>query len=310
MPMKFGIDISKYQKGLNIERAIKNHGVEFVIIKAGGADSVLYKDSCFEDFYNQATNAKIPKGAYFFGYAIDEAGAIKEADYFLTLVKGKSFEMPFFYDCEAKRQRSLSNAKLQAVINAFVNRVQANGYRCGVYGSAISGFKDHFPSLTCMKWVASYTRNKPSNNAINDKFVIWQFGGETNLIRSNKIDGKVCDQDYLYDESIIITSGSVAKVEEKTEIKTEKTTVNTKTGNDLPTNRESKYQNGKSFTVKATLGLNVRSGAGTNKKRITTLKNKTTVMWYGLYSTDSKGYKWYLVAYPGGEGYVRSDYLK
>lgn len=27
---------------------------------------------------------------------------------------------------------------------------------------------------------------------------IWQFGGETNLIRSNKINGQSCDQDYCY----------------------------------------------------------------------------------------------------------------
>lgn len=27
---------------------------------------------------------------------------------------------------------------------------------------------------------------------------MWQFGGETNLIRSNKINGQTCDQDYCY----------------------------------------------------------------------------------------------------------------
>ena len=27
---------------------------------------------------------------------------------------------------------------------------------------------------------------------------MWQFGGETNLIRSNRIAGYVCDQDYAY----------------------------------------------------------------------------------------------------------------
>ncbi len=213
--MKFGIDISKYQKGLSLERAKKNDGVEFVIIKAGGADSVLYKDSCFDGFYADAKANGLPVGAYFFGYAIDEAGAKKEADYFCEIIKGKSFELPLFYDCEAKRQRDLSIPALEKVIMAFVNRVIANGYRCGVYGSSIAGFKDNFPNLSCLKWVASYTKTKPSNSAINNGFVMWQFGGEVNKIRSNKIDGKTCDQDYLYDESIIV------KGEPKEEIKEE-----------------------------------------------------------------------------------------
>lgn len=226
--MKFGIDISKYQKGLSLERAKRNDGVEFVIIKAGGADSVLYKDSCFEGFYKDAKANRLPVGAYFFGYAIDEAGAKKEADYFCEIIKGKSFELPLWYDCEAKRQRDLSIAQLEKVIMAFVNRVIANGYRCGVYGSSIAGFKDNFPNLTCLKWVASYTKTKPSNSAINNGFVMWQFGGEVNKIRSNKIDGKTCDQDYILDESIL------AKTEEiKEEPKAEPTTYTVKKGDTL-----------------------------------------------------------------------------
>lgn len=201
--MRFGIDVSVYQKGMSLAKA-KSEGVEFVIMKAGGGEmGYLFKDSSFEDFYKQATDNKLIKGAYFFGYAITEADAIKEADYFCSLLKGKTFELPMWYDCEAKRQRNLPNATLEKIIMTFVNRVIANGYRCGVYGSSVSGFKDHFPNLTCLKWVACYSKNKPSNNAINNGFVIWQFGGGTNLIRSNQIAGKTCDQNYLYDESII-----------------------------------------------------------------------------------------------------------
>lgn len=64
---------------------------------------------------------------------------------------------------------------------------------------------------------------------------------------------------------------------------------------------------GKKF--KTTDALNLRVGAGTNKALITTLKQGTTVTWYGYYTTVS-GYRWYLVAVDGKTGYVHSGYLK
>ena len=46
-------------------------------------------------------------------------------------------------------------------------------------------------------WVARWGKNKPAP-ASGAETQIWQFGGETNLIRSNKINGQTCDQDYCY----------------------------------------------------------------------------------------------------------------
>ena len=41
-------------------------------------------------------------------------------------------------------------------------------------------------------WIASWTRSIPI------PVKMWQFGGETNVIRSNTVAGVVCDQDYCY----------------------------------------------------------------------------------------------------------------
>ena len=46
-------------------------------------------------------------------------------------------------------------------------------------------------------WVARWGKSKPAP-ASGAETQIWQFGGETNLIRSNKINGQTCDQDYCY----------------------------------------------------------------------------------------------------------------
>ena len=62
----FGIDISRYQKGIDLAQAM-TEGVEFAILKIGGSDAGLYKDSCFEQHYANAKGLGLPVGAYYFG---------------------------------------------------------------------------------------------------------------------------------------------------------------------------------------------------------------------------------------------------
>ncbi|MGO5358298.1 GH25 family lysozyme [Anaerofustis sp. LCP19S3_F7] len=68
----------------------------------------------------------------------------------------------------------------------------------------------------------------------------------------------------------------------------------------------------KTAKVKA-LVLNVRSNAGTNSKRITTITYNKKVTAYG-YKNDSKGKRWYKVTFKKGKktyyGYVHSKYIK
>ena len=45
-------------------------------------------------------------------------------------------------------------------------------------------------------WLAYWGATKPNVDGVQ----MWQFGGETNYIRSNMIAGVVCDQDYAYVE--------------------------------------------------------------------------------------------------------------
>ena len=56
-----GIDISSYQRGINFDNI--KASAEFVILRAGftgwGTGVSYNKDSCFEDFYNQAKEKMI-----------------------------------------------------------------------------------------------------------------------------------------------------------------------------------------------------------------------------------------------------------
>ena len=61
----------------------------------------------------------------------------------------------------------------------------------------------------------------------------WQFGGETNLIRSNKMAGVVCDQNYMYKDFPSLIKENGLNGFEKTENANKPTAV--KTVNDIAT---------------------------------------------------------------------------
>ena len=76
--IKFGIDTSRWQGDFDFKGAKDNEGVDFVIIKAGGADDGLYEDREFENSYNKLESAGIHKGAYYFGNALSTDEAVNE----------------------------------------------------------------------------------------------------------------------------------------------------------------------------------------------------------------------------------------
>lgn len=57
---------------------------------------------------------------------------------FLSVIKGKQFEFPVYFDLEEKKQFDLGKEKVSAIMRAFLERVEAAGYFVGLYGSASS----------------------------------------------------------------------------------------------------------------------------------------------------------------------------
>lgn len=199
MDQKFGIDVSRWQGDFNFANAKNNEGVEFAIIKAGGGDDGLYKDSRFEDNYRKCMECGLPKGAYFFGNAKSVADAKKEAEYFISILSGKIYEYPVFYDVEGKMITDNDRATLTGIVKAFCSTMEAAGYWVGIYSSeSFFNSKMNDGELTRYShWIARWGKSKPVLSS-GAETQMWQFGGETNLIRSNKINGQTCDQNYCY----------------------------------------------------------------------------------------------------------------
>ena len=213
----FGIDLSSYQKGINLNKA-KNEGVQFVILRAGytgyGNGVSKAKDNNFETFYSQCKSLGIPVGAYWFSCANTYQKGVDEANWmYENCLKGKQFEYPIYLDVEedAGGRHYLSGAGKAAItagIKGFCETMESKGYYTGVYASS-----SWFSTLIDVSipnrfdcWVANWSNSNPGSPAHG----LWQFGGETNKIRSNKIAGYTVDQNYAYkDYPSIIKNGKM-----------------------------------------------------------------------------------------------------
>ena len=141
----FGIDVSKYQSGLDWNK-IKKSGVSFVIIRIGyrgyGAAGNLVKDPMFEEHFTNARNAGLKVGVYFFTQAVNEAEAQEEAEGCNWALNGRMLDYPIFYDTEAStapggtgRADGLGVEDRTKCAIAFCERVKELGYKPGVYAS-------------------------------------------------------------------------------------------------------------------------------------------------------------------------------
>lgn len=193
----FGVDISRYQADFDFSKA-KAEGVRFAILKGGGADDGYYIDRKFERNYREAKKEGLPVGVYWFSSALSVEDAKKEAAYFYrNIIAGKQFELPVFIDVETSGMLSLKRSYLTTVVKTFCDEMEDYGCWVGIY-SSVSVFKNLFDDdrlQAYTHWVAAWSKSCPyKKNALG----FWQFGGETNLLRSNKVAGVVCDQDYMF----------------------------------------------------------------------------------------------------------------
>lgn len=190
---QFGIDISEWQDGFPFDKAVAE-GVGFVILR--GADH-LYKDRCFEEFYAQCQKRGIPVGVYHYSRATTEQEAVEEAEFLLqNVLKGKNFAYPVYMDVEAEKQKKVGKKQLTDAVLAFCRVIREAGFLPGVYSSLsfLNSYLDDSRLGDVEKWIAQWYTHCQYTGQLG----MWQFGGETNLIRSNRVAGVVCDQNYAY----------------------------------------------------------------------------------------------------------------
>lgn len=203
--MKFGIDVSSNNRFIDWDK-VKAQGVEFAILRCGiGSDFQSQDDTQFARNYNECKRLGIPVGTYLYSYACNVEQAKSEVNHVLRLIEGKSFELGIWFDMEDadgyKAKRNVSYNTCVDICETFCNIIESKGLKVGIYANLdwlnnkINDSRlDKFD-----KWVAQWT----TQCTYNKKYSMWQFGGETNLIRENKLDGinGSVDMDYLVEEN-------------------------------------------------------------------------------------------------------------
>ena len=188
-----GIDIYRGQGAVDWS-AVKDSGVQFVILKAGGSDDGFYTDAAFERNYAGAKAAGIAVGAYYIvgRNCTSKPDGVADAERFAKIIEGKQFEFPVYIDLEATSPADRAGATDACI--GFCEYMESQGYYCGIYASDISGFVDRLDLSRLEqfdKWVARYG-SQPQRVK---KYGIWQYS-ETGRVPG--ISGNVdLDESYI-----------------------------------------------------------------------------------------------------------------
>ena len=194
------IDVSTWQRDINWQR-VKKSGIKAVIIRAGFGQT---KDNMFEDHYAGARAAGLYIGAYWYSYAYSIAQAEQEANACIDILRGKTFELPVYYDMEEDGQMSLGRQVMTAMACRFIDTLQAAGYRGGMYSSP-SWFSDFIDYDLMRKkysiWLAHWA-SSPARQCD-----IWQYGEDGSV---DGVPGN-CDVDVIMNWDVI--NGDIPKPE-------------------------------------------------------------------------------------------------
>ena len=192
-----GIDVSNYQGTVDWDM-VKAAGIDFAILRVG---PVYGKpDDSFERNAAECERLSIPYGVYYYSYARSVADANKEADRTLAWLGGHHPSLPVYYDLEDNyilQDPNFSKDKLAQIAQAFCNRMEAVGFKSGIYANLnwLNNYLDS-PSLSGYDhWVAQY--NWRCDYAGSYSF--WQYSNSGNV---PGVNGR-CDMNYCFNGSLL-----------------------------------------------------------------------------------------------------------
>lgn len=209
----FGIDVSEFQDPIDYRKVAHKSGAAFAMIRAGYGRDISQKDACFEKHYAGFRSFSIPLGTYQYSYSNSVSRTEEEAKAMISWLKGKEFPLGVFYDMEEGKIFELGTETICEMARTWCRILSEAGYIAGVYASSY-WFETVLKPIVGMDipiWCADWGKEAP------DFCNIWQFGGETNLLRPKNVPGVpgTCDQNFyipatpVIDPKPIINGGMV-----------------------------------------------------------------------------------------------------
>ncbi len=192
--MMKGIDVSVHNGNIDWYK-VKADGIQFAIFRAGYGKTTSQKDKKFEDNYSGAKAVGISIGAYWYSYATTVDEARLEAEICVSILKGKQFEFPIYFDLEEKKAFDTGKVNCSAMVHAFCDVLEKAGYWAGLYISRSplgTHIEDDIKTRYAL-WIAEYDNNLNYSGSVG----IWQHSckGSVNGI-SGDVDLDTCYVDY------------------------------------------------------------------------------------------------------------------
>ena len=186
-----GIDVSVHNGDIDWNK-VKADGIDFALLRAGFGRLSKQKDEKFEQNYAGAKAVGLPVGAYWYSYAITPDEAKIEAEVCVSILAGKQFEFPVFFDQEEKAVLDTGKANCSAMVHAFCEVLEKAGYWVGLYTSrSVLGthIEDDIKTRYAL-WAAEWGPKLNYSGTVG----IWQYSEKG---RVNGINGDV-DLDMAY----------------------------------------------------------------------------------------------------------------
>lgn len=208
-----GIDVSEHRGSIDWTSVKSSGAVQFAIIRDGyGWEKPEEQtDDQFEANYAGATSNGIPVGVYHYSYATTPAEAALEAQFCLSILKGRHLDYPVFYDLETAQQKAMTGDQITALINTFCNAMSNAGYLTGIYSSA-DVYKGNLntPALNdYYKWVAHYGVDAPNYDGT---FAIWQYTSKGSIPGINgDVDMDYCLKDFSTEKPRVVSAIAAPK---------------------------------------------------------------------------------------------------
>lgn len=192
-----GTDVSQHNGTVDFNK-VKAAGIDFVFVRVGYTGYTksrfsLNYDTNYATYIQNALNAGLSVGVYWYSQALNESEARQEAQKMLSVIKDYNITLPVvmdyeFADTSAGRLDSANLSKSAMTNNAlaFLSEVDKAGYDGCLYANA-SFLQDNLNASQISSdykiWLAHYT----TNTSYSGDFDFWQYShnGEIDGISGN-----------------------------------------------------------------------------------------------------------------------------
>ena len=164
-----GIDISGHTGNIDFNKLTK-HDIDFIFFKSTEGDHFI--DKKFEKNYAGLKQTNIPIGVYHF-FRFNKSGK-KQAEFFLTVVENKQFELPYVLDIEDWGNiTTKSRTEIITEIKEFIFAVESRTNKKIIIYTNESGYNQYIKNNFNKHdiWICSFSKTPK----LDKKWHFWQY---------------------------------------------------------------------------------------------------------------------------------------